>query len=95
MGGLVTRTEVSSEALPAGDSEKLAEKAERALPVPEATASGKRSPDELLYAVSVEDGERARTLHFTEETLPEEVRELIAWVDSRPEREDRIESPLH
>ncbi len=92
VGGLVTRTELNSEALPAADSKTLAEKVERALALSDAPASGERFPDELLYTIAVDDGDGERTLHFREQTLPEQVRQLIAWIDSHPEREDRIET---
>lgn len=91
IGGFVTRTELDSQRLSAGDSKALAEQVKRALAVSDASAPGERSPDELLYTIAVDDGDGGRTAHFSEQTLPEEVRELIAWIDSRPEREDRIE----
>jgi len=40
--------------------------------------------------VSVEHQGRALTRRFTEQTLPDEVRSLIAWVDSRPEHRNSI-----
>lgn len=92
IGGLLTRTELNSEVLPSGDSRTFADKAQRALALSDAPASGERFPDELLYTIVVDDGNAARTLRFTEQTLPEPVRELIAWVDARPEREDRLET---
>ncbi len=91
VGGFVTRTELGSEALSPGDSKTLAELAERALASSEAAASGERLPDELLYTVEVDVGGGQRTLRFSEQTLPEPVRELIAWIDSHPKREDRLE----
>lgn len=41
--------------------------------------------------MTVEDQGREWTLRFREGTLPEEVRSLIAWIDSRPERKDTVE----
>ena len=93
VGGFVTRTVLDSEGIPPGDSKTLAEKAQRALATSAVPASGERSPDELLYTVAVDDGGAERRLHFRERTLPEPVRELIAWIDSHPGREDRIEPP--
>jgi len=93
VGGLVTSTQVSSDALPPDDADVLAEKTRQAgaLAHPEPASAGARHPDELLYAMTVEDQGREWTLKFREGTLPEEVRNLIAWIDSRPEREDTIE----
>ncbi len=91
VGGFVTRTELDSEALPADDSRTLAGKVERALACSESSASGERFPDELLYTVEVDDEGGERTLRFSEQTLPEQVRELVAWVDSHPQRQDRME----
>ena len=91
VGGFVTRTELDSEALPAGDSSTLAEIAKQALASSEAPSSGERLPDELLYTIEVDDGGEERTLQFSEQTLPEPVRELIEWIDSHPERDDRLE----
>lgn len=90
MAGFVTRTGLDSDALPADAAQALAEIAERALAAPAAPA-GERLPDELLYTIEIGDGDRTRSLRFSEQTLPEEMRELIAWVDSRPERADTVE----
>ena len=91
VGGFATRTELDSGALSGDESRTLERMVERALAAPEAPASGDRHPDEMLYAFVVDDGEAERTVRFSEQTLPEPVRELLAWIDSRPEREDRIE----
>jgi hypothetical protein len=50
-----------------------------------------RHPDELLYDVTVEDGTASQSLRRSESVLPEDVRALIAWVDARPERQERID----
>lgn len=94
IGGLSTRTEVSSERLSPADATTLADKVEQAgvMTMPEPPLAGPLHPDELLYALEVEDRGRARTLRFSEGTLPEPVRGLVAWVDSRPERQDRVGS---
>jgi hypothetical protein len=47
-------------------------------------------PDEMSYEVTVEDQGQATTRRFTEQTLPESLRSLIAWVDGRPERSQSI-----
>jgi len=95
IAGFVTTTTIRSDALPPEDEHELSERVSAAglLTMPGPSAPSVRQPDELLYAISVEAEGQARTLRFSEANLPEEVRRLIAWVDSRPEREDRIEPP--
>jgi emfourin len=95
LGGLVTRTEVRSDVLPPDDARMLIRRVEQAgvVTMREQPASQGRHADELLYAITVEDQGRVRTLRFSEGTLPERVRALIACVDSLPDRDDRIEPP--
>jgi hypothetical protein len=95
IGGFVTTTTISSDALPPEDAHELSERVTAAglFTMQEPSAPSIRHPDELLYTIRVEAEGRARTLSFSEGNLPEEVRTLIVWVDSRPEREDRIEPP--
>lgn len=50
-----------------------------------------RRPDEMLYELTAQDGGRTHTLRYAESQLPEDVRQLIAWVDGRPERSEAIE----
>jgi hypothetical protein len=40
--------------------------------------------------VCVEDAGGRTEVHYTDGTLPEDVRELIAWADLRPERRERV-----
>ena len=88
--GLSTQAELSSDALPPAEATKLSELVEGAglleEPEPAPREAPPAHPDELSYEVSVEHEGRAQTLRFTEQTLPESVRSLIAWVDSRPEQ---------
>jgi hypothetical protein len=48
-----------------------------------------RRPDEMTYAVRVGDSEA----RFTDSTLPDEVRRLIAWADAHPARREQIRPP--
>jgi Emfourin len=95
--GLSNQAELSSDALPPAEATKLSELVEDAglleEPVPAAREAPPAHPDELSYEVSVEHEGRAQTLRFTEQTLPESVRSLIAWVDSRPEQHRSIAPP--
>ena len=87
LAGLTRQTEVASEALPPGDATKLHELVEGSGLLSEAAPkeAPPTHPDEMSYEVTVEDQGRARTQRFTEQTLPDSVRSLIAWADSRPE----------
>jgi hypothetical protein len=88
--GLSRQAELSSDALPPAEATKLSALVEGAglleEPAPREAEAPPAHPDELSYEVSVEHEGRAQTLRFTEQTLPDSVRSLIAWVDSRPEQ---------
>ena len=89
LAGLTRQTELASEALAPGEAAKLRELVEGAGLLGEAAPreAPPPHPDEMSYEVTVEDAGRARTLRFTEQTLPESVRSLIAWADSKPKPE--------
>jgi Emfourin len=88
LAGLTRQTEVASEALPPGEAAKLHELVEGAGLLSDAVPrdAPPAHPDEMSYEVTVEDQGRARTQRFSEQTLPDSVRSLIAWTDSNPER---------
>jgi hypothetical protein len=89
---MTRQTELASEALPPGEATELHELVEGAGLLGEAAPreAPPGHPDELSYEVIVEHEGRARTQRFTEQTLPESVRRLIASIDSRPERRQSI-----
>lgn len=94
IAGLVRRTEISGEALPPGDAQRLREQVQRSgLSEVAEPAPGERLPDETLYAITLEDAGRERTVRFSETQLPDALRDLIAWVDGRPERSEEIVPP--
>ena len=92
LAGLTRQTELASDALPSAEAAELQELIEGAGlfedTAPREAPSG--HPDELSYEVIVEQEGEARTQRFTEQTLPEPVRRLIASVDSRPESRQSI-----
>lgn len=88
VAGIATRTELASDALPPDAAQALKEKAKAVAPAPPART---RQPDEMLYTVRVEHDDTATEAHYTDSTLPEEVRSLIEWADQRPERQEAIE----
>jgi hypothetical protein len=88
LAGLTRQTEVASDALPAGEADKLRELVEGAdlLGAAAPKEAPPAHPDEMSYEVTVEHEGRAETRRFTEQTLPDPVRSLIAWADSRERR---------
>ena len=93
IAGIVARTELDAGRLPKAAAKTLADELARAnlaaLPEPPAA---RQWPDAQLYEISVENAEESVKARFTDEALPENVRLLMAWVDSRPERVDSIET---
>jgi emfourin len=86
--GLTRQTELASNALPPDAATELHELLEGSGLLAE-TVSQKEAPpahpDEMSYEVRIEDEAGARTQRFTEQTLPDSVRSMIAWIDARPE----------
>ena len=91
LAGITRQTELASDALVDDDAAKLHEQVEGAdwLHVEAREAPGLH-PDEMSYEVTVEDQGQTTTRRFTDRTLPESLRSLIAWVDARPERSQSI-----
>ena len=83
IGGIATRTELSSDALPEDAARRLATLAAAVSPAEPTRGAG---PDETLYRVTV-DGVSAT---HTERALPEPVRALIDFVRERPERREAL-----
>jgi Emfourin len=88
LAGLTRQTEVASDALSPGEDAKLRELVEGSGLLGEAAPkeAPPAHPDEMSYEVTVEHEGRAQTRRFTEQTLPDSVRSLIAWADSRARR---------
>jgi hypothetical protein len=84
LAGLTRQTEVASDALPPGEADKLRELVEGSGLLGEAAPkeAPPAHPDEMSYEVTVEHEGRAETRRFTEQTLPDSVRSLIAWADA-------------
>jgi len=88
---MATRTLLDSDALPAADAQTLSSHVQAAdLPAAGAPAPAPQ-PDELHYEISVDDAGHQVTQRYTDATLPEGVRQLVAWVDNRPERSFTLE----
>jgi hypothetical protein len=95
VAGLTSRVRLAAAALPGEDAKALEGRVResRLLTMPEPPRPPTSHADQLLYAVSVDDGENERTLQFSDETMPEEVRSLIEWVDSHPKGEREVLPP--
>jgi hypothetical protein len=92
LAGVPLRTVLDAEWLPPDAQAELRAGAKAVTET--AAASGTRMPDETLYAVDVDDDDgRARTARYSELTLPEDVRRLIAFVDERPESRTELVPP--
>ncbi len=91
LAGVPLRTELDAEWLPPDAQAELRDGAHAVTEV--AGTSAQRMPDETLYGVEVDDGERVRTARYSELSLPEDVRRLIAFVDERPESRTELVRP--
>ena len=94
LAGVARRTELRTDALPEYAARALEAHAATVRPLP-APGDAPSSParDELRYTVCVERAEGTTEAHYTDTTLPDEVRALIAWADARPERRDEFLRP--
>lgn len=95
LAGLTSTTRLDSDALSGDDTSALEGLVGRSslMASPPRQASSPQHPDELLYAVTVGDGGDERTHSFSEGELPEEVDDLVKWVDAHPQSEEEITPP--
>jgi hypothetical protein len=97
LAGLSTRTELDADTLAHESAQTLVERVRDVGLLGNApgvlSRSADRYPDELLYEVTAYDEGVARTVRYSEAELPDNVRQLIAWVDGQPERSEAIEPP--
>jgi hypothetical protein len=93
--GLVRTTWVDSASLAPQDAGTLRAMVNRSgvfdstLPVGSATTH----PDGFNYAVTVEDAGRHETVLISGGALPQGLRALVDWVQTRPERQEQLGSP--
>lgn len=95
IGGLVSTTTVDSEKLAPEDAELLRAKVGEAgvFDLPPESGAETMLVDAPSYEIAVEEGGRRQRVLLSEEALPEKARSLISWLDSIPEREERIHPP--
>jgi hypothetical protein len=95
VAGIVQTTIADSEALAPDDAEVLRAKVDEAgfFDLPPDAGGSPGGPDRFVYAVTVEDDDRAHTVRRAEPDLPDGLGELIAWVSSVPGRRDELSPP--
>jgi hypothetical protein len=93
IAGVVTRTELASDALSPDDAAQLRDKVADS-GVLEATTPETRErsmPDAQQYELTVEQDDGTHSVRLGEAELPDSVRSLIAFAESHPKREETIE----
>jgi hypothetical protein len=95
LAGVATKTRVSSDALPPERADELREHVERAsvFDLPERVEGAGRMADAMSYKLTVEHDGREHTVRLSEDAVPDGVRDLVAFVDSAPEREEQVLTP--
>jgi hypothetical protein len=92
IAGIVARTELDTSDLPLPAAETFAAQMNQSgLRESGEPPAAVRRPDAQLYEISWEESGRQDSRRYSEESLPEGVRQLLAWVDGRPERIESIE----
>jgi hypothetical protein len=92
--GVPIRTELSTTDLDAQRAHLLEQQIDSVRPELQERAQPPRTPDSFAYELRVDDGSTgARTARFSEQGLPESVRELISWVDTQPETHTAPDTP--
>ncbi|AXJ10926.1 protealysin inhibitor emfourin [Arthrobacter sp. PM3] len=92
IAGIVARTELDTSDLPPPAAETFAAYMDQSgLRAPGEPPAAERRPDDQLYDLSWEESGHTGSRRFSESNLPEGVRQLVAWVDGRPERTESIE----
>jgi hypothetical protein len=91
IAGLTTTTAVDSKAISPDQARELHDHVEKSgvFDLPEHTPP-RDHPDSMHYALTVEDGDRVRTVSMPEDALSEPVNDLIAFMDSVPGREESV-----
>ena len=95
LAGLIRTVSADSDQLAPSDRRELAALVQQTglLDAETVPGSGEHEPDRFTYTVTVEDRGRRRKIAFPERSLPEEVRNLISWVNTVSGHEESIEPP--
>ena len=95
LAGIVTHTELATGALPPETEHALRARLTQSglLDIRESASSPDPTPDALQYEITVEDAGTTRRVRLSEDEMPDPVRSFISWLESVPEREERVEAP--
>ena len=93
IAGVVTRTELASDALSPDEAATLREKVAESRVLETATPEKLEvaSPDEPQYELTVEDEGGAHSVRLRESELHDPVRSLISFTESHPNRKEAIQ----
>jgi hypothetical protein len=93
IAGVVTRTELATDALSPDDAAALREKVAESRVLETATPEKREAafPDEQQYDLTVEHDDGTHSVRLGEAELPDSVRSLISFAESHPKREETIE----
>jgi hypothetical protein len=92
LAGVARQTTLDDADLPPDAAAELREKAAAARGVEPIASAPPPTPGETLYEVTLSDGEE-RTARFRDMNLPDPVRQLVEWVDGRPEQKTEFLPP--
>ena len=95
LSGVMQTTTADSDALAPHDGEALRAKVHQAsfFDLPPDAGGSPGGADRFVYAVTVEDDDRAHTVRRAEPDLPDGLGALIDWVSSVPGRRDELSPP--
>ena len=93
IAGVVTRTELATDALSPDDAAQLRDRVAKSRVLEAASPGGRGAayPDESQYEVTVEHDGGTHTARFGEADLPDSVRSLITFTEAHPARQEAIE----
>ncbi len=92
IAGIVAVIAVDSSELRPEQAKSLAAEVDRAgLRSMESPTPGRRRPDAQLYEVSLREHGEQLDLHFTDESMPTDVEELVHWMRQCPGRKESLE----
>jgi hypothetical protein len=95
LAGLVRTVSVDSASLSDEQARTLQERVDavRLFELPGTLDAAGAQPDSFTYAVTLDDGMRRHRVLTSEAALTDELRDLIAWLESAPTRQERFAPP--
>lgn len=98
LAGLVTRSELSSDALSDDDVGLLENYVQNAgmltYAATEPDDASQPNPDEFNFEVTIERDGASRTVRAPESAMPEALAALVAWMEKHPHTERSVERPM-